>query len=79
MYLLSTLLGLRAIQKYCGLKFTIPIFNYNEWSTINIAELENKVQQLEMNADAGTTTASSGNFTRMNWRKYKCDDIETHH
>ena len=35
--LLSTLLVLGAIQSCCGLKFTIPIFNYHEWSVINNA------------------------------------------
>ena len=35
--LLSTLLVLGAIQTCCGLKFTIPPFNYNEWSVINNA------------------------------------------
>ena len=35
--LLSTLLVLGAIQSCDGLKFTIPIFSYHEWSVINNA------------------------------------------
>ena len=35
--LLSTLLVLGAIQSCDGLKFTIPIYNYHEWSVINNA------------------------------------------
>ena len=35
--LLSSLLVLGAIQTCCCLKFTIPTFNYNEWSVINNA------------------------------------------